>query len=133
MFGTILGLALGTAIGASVSALANNGYTVSSYGDNVVYLTDVPQMNYYWPNAALYYNNGRLYGSQFTYSSSFYDMSRYNNLYNTFVRQYGAPVQVSDNGIVTSATWYGAGNRYVTLTFDRGYSGQYFTTLSFGN
>ena len=114
-------------------ALVNSGYTVSSYGNDVVYLNDVPQLNYYWPDAALYYNNGRLYGSQFTYSSPYYDMNRYNTLYNTLMMQYGAPVQVVNNGPVCSATWYGAGNRYVTLSFNSGYSGQFYTTLSFGN
>ena len=97
-FGTILGIALGTAIGASLTALANDGYAVSSYGNNVIYMNDVPQMNYMWPDAALYYNNGMLCGSQFTYPTSYYDMSRYNALYNTFVAQYG-------------------GNYYTTLSF----------------
>ena len=69
MFGTILGVALGTAIGVSINSLVNSGYTVSSYGNDVVYLTNVPQMNYTWPDAALYYNNGILSGSQFTYLS----------------------------------------------------------------
>ena len=54
MFGTILGVALGTAISVSINNLLNSGYTVSSYGDDVVYLQDVPQMNYSWPDAALY-------------------------------------------------------------------------------
>ena len=133
VFGTILGITLGTAINASINALINDGYTVSSYGNDVVYLSDVPQMNFYWPDAALYYNGGRLYGSQFTYTTPYYDMGRYNSLYNTFCMQYGAPVQTTNNPTLTSATWYGAGGRYVTLSFNSGYSGQYYTTLSFGN
>ena len=59
---------------------------MTGYGDNVVYLTNVPQMNFYWPDAALYYNNGALCGSTFTYPSTYYDMSRYNTLYNIFCR-----------------------------------------------
>lgn len=133
IFGTILGVALGTAIGASINALVNGGYTVSSYGNDVVYLNNVPQMNFYWPDAALYYTNGVLTGSQFTYSSGFYDMSRYNSLYNTFNMQYGMPVQTVNNGGVISATWYGAGGRYVNLSFNSNYAGGYYTTLSFGN
>ena len=132
MFGTILGVALGTAISVSINNLLNSGYTVSSYGDDVVYLQDVPQMNYSWPDAALYYNNGRLYGSQFTYPSPYYDMSRYNNLYNVFTSQYGAPVQVLNRGGRMSASWFGAGNRYVTLSFGLNWR-SYYTTLSFGN
>ena len=132
-FGTILGVALGTALGVSINSLVNSGYNVSSYGSNVVYLNNVAQMNYTWPDAALYYTNGILTGSQFTYPSAYYDMSRYNSLYNTFVSQYGMPVQTSNQGGLMSATWYGAGNRYVTLSFSSQYNGSYYTTLSFGN
>lgn len=132
VFGTILGVALGTAISVSINSLINSGYTVSSYGDNVVYLQNVPQMNYTWPDAALYYNNGVLYGSQFTYPTPYYDMSRYNNLYGIFTSQYGMPVQTTNQGGVMSASWFGAGNRYVTLSFGLN-GGAYYTTLSFGN
>lgn len=132
VFGTILGVALGTAIGVSLGSLVNSGYTVSGYGDNVVYLQNVPQMNYVWPDAALYYNNGMLYGSQFTYPSPYYDLSRYSNLYNAFTMQYGMPVQTSSVGGVMSASWFGAGNRYVTLSYGL-QGGSYYTTLSFGN
>lgn len=109
----------------------NQGYTVASYGNNVVYLSNVPQMNYYWPDAALYYNNGALCGSTFTYPSTYYDMSRYNALYSTFTSQYGVPVNTVNQGGVVSATWFGADNRYVTLEFNSSY-GNYYTTLSFG-
>lgn len=132
VFGTILGVALGTAISVSINSLINSGYTVSSYGDNVVYLQNVPQMNYTWPDAALYYNNGVLYGSQFTYPTAYYDMSRYNNLYGIFTSRYGMPVQTTNQGGVMSASWFGAGNRYVTLSFGLN-GGAYYTTLSFGN
>lgn len=132
-FGTILGVTLGSAIGASINAWLNSGYNVASYGNDVVYLSNVPQMNYIWPDAAMYYSNGRLYGSQFTYATPFMDMSRYNNLYNTFTMQYGMPVQSMNQNGTISATWYGAAGRYVTLTYSSNYSGAYYTTLSFGN
>ncbi len=130
-FGTILGIALGSTVDLSLNALLNYGYNVTGYNNNVVYLTNVPQMNYYWPDAALYYNNGILAGSTFTYPTTVYDMSRYNALYNTFYAQYGAPVSVANNGGVVSATWFGNGNRYVSLEFNSNY-GNYYTTLSFG-
>lgn len=130
-FGTILGIALGTTVDMTMRTLINQGYSVSSYGNNVVYLTNVPQMNYYWPDAALYYNNGVLCGSSFTYPTTYYDMSRYNALYSTFCNQYGMPVSSVNQGGVISATWFGAGNRYVTLEFNSTY-GDYYTTLSFG-
>ena len=132
-FGTILGVALGTAIGASINALVNSGYTVSSYGNDVVYLSNVPQMNYNWPDAALYYSNGVLSGSQFTYPSAYYDMTRYNSLYNVFTSQYGMPVQTMNQGGIISSTWYGPANRFVTLSFNSQYNGSFYTTLSFGN
>jgi hypothetical protein len=131
-FGTILGVALGTTLDLSLNALLNSGYTVTNYGPNVVYLTNVPQMNLLWPNAAMYYNNGLLCGSQFTYPSPYYDMQRYNLLYGQLVGQFGAPVEQYNNGGVISATWFGAGNRFVTLEFNNT-GGQYYTTLSFGN
>lgn len=130
-FGTILGIALGTTVDMTLRTLLNQGYNVASYGNNVVYLTNVPQMNYYWPDAALYYNNGALCGSTFTYPTTYYDMSRYNALYNTFCSQYGVPVSTVNQGGVISATWFGNGNRYVTLEFNSNY-GDYYTTLSFG-
>lgn len=130
-FGSILGIALGTTVDMTLRTLINQGYSVTSYGNNVVYLTNVPQMNYYWPDAALYYNNGVLCGSSFTYPSSYYDMSRYNALYSTFCNQYGMPVSSVNQGGVISSTWFGAGNRYVTLEFNSTY-GDYYTTLSFG-
>ena len=130
-FGTVLGITFGTALNLSINTLINDGYNVTGYGDNVVYLTNVPQMNFYWPDAALYYNNGALCGSTFTYPSTYYDMSRYNTLYNIFCRQYGAPVSALRQGGVISASWFGAGNRYVTLEFNSNY-GNYYTTLNFG-
>lgn len=131
-FGTILGVALGTAIGASINSLINGGYTVSRYGNDVVYLNNVYQMNYLWPDAALYYDGGYLSGSRFAYQTPYYDLSRYNSLYASFVSQYGMPVQSTNHGGVLNAVWYGGGNRYVSLSFGP-QSGQYYTTLSFGN
>ena len=131
-FGTILGVALGTTMAVTVNSLLNQGYTVTGYGDNVVYLNNVPQMNYYWPDAAMYYNNGMLCGSTFTYPQTYYDMSRYNSLYNTFCSQYGMPVSTVNSGGVVSATWFGNGNRFVSLEFNSNYGG-YYTTLRFGN
>lgn len=131
VFSTILGVAIGTTIASSLNSLAANGYTVSNYGSDVVYLSNVPQMNLMWPDAAMYYNNGLLCGSQFTYPTSYYDMSRYNTLYNRFVQLYGAPVSTGNSGGIVSATWFGGDNRFVTIEFNGSY-GNYYTTLSYG-
>lgn len=131
VFSTILGVALGATLASSLNSLAASGYTVSNYGSNVVYLSNVPQMNLMWPDAAMYYNNGVLCGSQFTYPASYYDMSRYNALYSRLVQLYGAPVSTANSGGVISASWFGGDNRFVTIEFNGNY-GNYYTTLSYG-
>ncbi len=131
VFSTILGVAIGATLASSLNSLSTNGYTVSNYGNDVVYLSNVPQMNLMWPDAAMYYNNGMLCGSQFTYPTPYYDMGRYNSLYNRFVQLYGAPVNTGSGGGIVSATWFGGDNRFVTIEFNGNY-GNYYTTLSYG-
>ncbi|MDE5635231.1 MAG: hypothetical protein K2I52_02850, partial [Muribaculaceae bacterium] len=136
-FGSILGMVLGTAYNASLSYLYNNGYTVAGYGNNAIYLNNVSQMNYRWPDAVLHYNNGMLNSSQYIHSSTWHDTSRYNDLYNSFCRQYGVPASVSNTGMVMSASWFGYDGRFVTIQYTPGYTASgmacYYTTLSFGN
>ncbi len=91
-FAAILGITFGTALNLSLDYLINHGYTVDGYGNNVVYLRDINQFNYYWPDATLYYGNGGLARSEFLYSTSYPDMMRYNSLYNSFTGTYGSPV-----------------------------------------
>lgn len=132
----ILGITLGTTLHLSLDYLYNSGYSINSYGDNVVYLRDVRELNYYWNDATLYYGNGGLVGSEFYYTTNYYDMTRYNTLYNTFVGQYGSPVsyQAVNNGVV--ATWFGYNNQYVSIQFAPMYASngqlRYVTTLSYG-
>ncbi|MDO5395024.1 MAG: hypothetical protein Q4F07_03555, partial [Bacteroidales bacterium] len=137
-FTGILGLTFGTALGITLSNLANTGYNVTGYGNDCIYLSNVPMFNLSWPNATLNYVNGNLRGSEFTYSTPGYDMSRYNMLYNSLVAQYGYPVSVQNNGgYNVSATWWGYNNGYITLSYfsDYAYNGtmRYYTTLSIGN
>jgi hypothetical protein len=137
-FKSILGVALGTTISNAVNSLLNSGYTVSNYNNNTVYLTNVKMFNYTWPNATMYYTNGNLGSSEFTYSTSGYDRSRYNQVYSSLVSQYGYPVSVQNNGNNNiSCTWWGYNNDYITLSFfnDYAYNGasRYYTTLYIGN
>lgn len=129
----ILGLVFGTAIDITINNLLNSGYSVSGYGADCVYLNNVRMFNYSWPEATLNYVNGGLRGSEFTYSTSYYDTGRYNNLYRSLTNSYGPPVSV--NG--TTATWWGHNNGYISLSFfdDYAYNGalRYYTTLSIGN
>lgn len=135
---TILGVTLGTAFNISINALVNSGYNVSGYGNNMVYLTNVPQLNLYWPDATLYYApNGGLMSSQFVYSTPYNDMGRYNTAFSRLVNLYGQPVSYNNSAGEISASWFGNNGQFVTLTFAPQYTAGgalgYFTTLSFGN
>ncbi|MBD5235770.1 MAG: hypothetical protein HDS61_05045 [Barnesiella sp.] len=135
-FSTILGITFGTAINNSLNYLFNNGYTVYSYGNNAVYLSNVNQLNLLWPDATLYYGASGLDRGEFVYSTSYYDTVRYNDAYARLVAAYGAPVSTSypSNGMQTF--WFGNDGRFVTLQYMPMYGAdgvqRYYTTLSFG-
>lgn len=136
-FETILGVALGTTINLSLNALLGNGYAIAGYGNNAIYLSNVPMLNVYWPDATMFYgSNGGLIGSRFEYYTPSYNTARYDTAYSALVRTYGAPVSVTNNGTGMTATWWGTGNQYITLSFAGQYATNgnygYFTTLSFG-
>lgn len=113
--------------------LVNSGYAVDGYGSNVVYLRNVREANYMWPDATFYYGpNGGFDRSEFLYSTPYPDPMRYNMLYNSFVNTYGPPLNVI-NG---AATWFAPNRGYITLQYNQQQSlgGQFrfFTTLTFG-
>ena len=136
-FNSILGITLGTALNLTLNALTNNGYSVAGYGSSEIYLSNVNQFNYNWPDASLYFNNGQLVGSSFAYATAGYNMNRYNRLFSTFINMYGNPASVQNlsNGGVR-ATWWGYNNNYVTLAYYPDYlpTGplRYFTTVTLG-
>lgn len=133
---SILGITFGTTINISLNYLQNRGYVVDGYTGDVVYLRNVNEMSFLWPDATLYYGTNGLIGSQFSYSTNYYDRTRYNQIYSTFVTRYGAPVnyQAVNNGYI--ATWFGYDNGYISLEFKPVYGAgghlRYYTTLSFG-
>ncbi len=130
---TILGITFGTLYHASLDYLYNKGYEIDGYADNTVYLRNVPEMGYTWPDATIYYDSyGRLASSQFIYSTSFSALGRYDRLYHTLSMTYGTPVSASWNGAHRETIWYGGDARgYVSLEYD--YSGgRYYTILSYG-
>lgn len=133
LISSILGITFGTAIGLSIDMLVSSGYYVDGYSSNAVYLRDVREYNYMWPDATFYYGaNGGLARSEFLYSTPYPDPMRYNSLYNTFVVAYGAPVSIV-NG---APTWFAPNRGYITLQYGQQQSlgGQlrFFTTLTFG-
>ena len=130
---TILGITFGTLYNVSLDYLYNKGYEIDGYADNTVYLRNVPEMGYTWPDATIYYDSyGRLASSQFIYSTSFSALGRYDRLYHTLSMTYGSPVSASWNGAHRETIWYGGDARgYVSLEYD--YSGgRYYTILSYG-
>ncbi|MDE6137128.1 MAG: hypothetical protein K2F97_06610 [Muribaculaceae bacterium] len=136
-FRSILGVALGTTVNLSINALINNGYNVSGYDNNVVYLANVPMLNYSWPVANLHYGNAGLDGSEFVYYTSGYNLGRYNAVYNSLTSAYGRPYAVQNlAGGGRRAVWWGNDGQYITLSFGSGYAAggglNYYTTLSFG-
>ena len=133
---TILGISFGTSINLSIDYLNRNGYSVSGYGNDVVYLRNVSQLNYTWHDATLYYDAYGLTGSQFMYSTNYNSTTRYNNVYNTLYNQYGAPVSYNNTYSEMTATWWGYDGQYVSLEYRPIYTNngqlRYFTILSFG-
>lgn len=132
----ILGITFGTAINLSLEYLNNKGYSVDSYGNDVVYLNNVKELNYMWQDATLYYDSNGLTGSQFIFSTNYNNKNRYNMVYDTLVGMYGTPVSLHhlSNGVV--ATWWGYDNQYVSLEYRPNYTNngqlRYVTTLSYG-
>ena len=136
-FTTIFGLNFGYSFNLSVNALINNGYNVYSYGNNEVYLNNVSYFGYNWPNAILFYGAYGLTHSDMFYSTLYYDMSRYNNVYNQIARQFGMPFTSNSNGTGISATWFAANGNFITLSYQPQYGAdgvyRYYTTLTIGN
>lgn len=137
-FGTILGIALGSAINYTINQLFNSGYYVTGYTNNAIYLNDVLMLNMVWPNATLQYTRGLLTGSEFVYPSPYYNTDIYYRVYNSLQTSYGLPATMNYlSGGGMQATWFGFDGRFVNLTFQAGTAmdGQlrYYTTLSFGN
>ena len=132
----ILGVALGVAFDNSVNIFLGRNYYVDGYADNYLYMRNMSAYNYTWPDVMLYYNNGYLASSQFSYSTSNYDGYRYNNLYNQLYNMYGAPAVAQSIANGRRVTWWGYDNQYITLEFQSVYnygSGiRYYTNLIIG-
>lgn len=133
----ILGISFGTALNVSLNTLSCNNYCIDGYADNRVYLRNVRALDLMWPDATLFYTDGYLASSSFSYSTPYYDNARYNSVYNNLVGLYGMPVATRNINNGWSATWWGYDNRYITLEFQPLYSAagglRYYTTLIMGN
>ena len=130
---TILGITFGTLYHASLDYFYHKGYEIDGYCDNTVYLRNVPELGYTWPDATVYYDSyGRLAGSQFCYSTAFSSTVRYDHLYSTLCATYGSPVSANWSGSHRETVWYGGDARgYVSLEYDYS-AGRFYTILSYG-
>ena len=135
-FSTICGITIGSTLNISLNWLWNNGYTITTYGNDVIYLASVPMLGISWADATLYYSGGGLCGSSFINSTPYYDPCYYNQAYSRLVANYGQPYLVQNVQGGIEATWWGAGNQYIRLSIINAYANngslRYFTTLSFG-
>lgn len=131
---SILGLTFGTLYSATLDYLYNGGYEIDGYIDNTIYLRNVRELAYNWPDASIFYDSyGRLSSAQFIYSTSYNLLSRYDRLYSNLCRTYGPPMSSNISGFTRAITWYGGDARgFVTLEYDYS-NGRYYTILSYGN
>ena len=130
---TVLGLTFGTLYNSTLDYLYYKGYEIDGYVDNTIYLRNVREMAYTWPDATMYYDAyGHLTGAQFIYSTSYNALGRYDRLYHNLCLTYGTPVSSRWNGHHREMMWYGGDSRgYVTLEYDYS-AGRYYTILSYG-
>ena len=136
--GTILGLTFGSFIDAGINMLYNSGYNVLGYANNVVYLGNVNQLGFLWPEVTVYYNDGLMSDTQFQYWSQTPGDGRYLAIYNTLCRTYGVPVEsYTVDGVLTSSWWAGGNTGFVTLQYGPGLSQTgsvyYYTTLTYSD
>ena len=134
----ILGLAFGTFIDIGINSLFNAGYKVLGYDNNIIYLSNVNELGYMWPEVSVYYTDGLMSDTQFQYWTPAPLRDRYNNVYRQLVRVYGQPIESIYSGPVLSTTWWAGGNTgYITLQYGPGTSQNgltnYYTTLTYSD
>ena len=131
----VLGIQFGTVFSVSINHLFTYGYNIDGYYDNVIYLRDVPMLNYSWPNVMLNYApGGGLASAMFSNSFAFRDLAMYNRLYNTLCGTYGSPVDACTTPYEGTVSWWGGeGQGYVTLTYYTDQNGRFYTNLTIGN
>ena len=131
----VLGIQFGTVFSVSINHLFTYGYNIDGYYDNVIYLRDVPMLNYSWSNVMLNYApGGGLASAMFSNSFAFRDLAMYNRLYNTLCGTYGSPVDARTTPYEGTVSWWGGeGQGYVTLTYYTDQNGRFYTNLTIGN
>ena len=125
----ILGITFGTLFDTSLDYLYYNGYEIDGYADHIIYLRDVPLLNYIWDDVMLSYDSyDRLVNAQFIFQTGHYSRHRYDRVYRNLCKVYGQPVASTSEGI----SWYGGNSTgWVTLSMQNNL-GRYYTILSIG-
>lgn len=136
--GNILGLAFGSFIDAGINTLFRAGYNVLGYANNIVYLGNVNQLGYSWPEATIYYTDGLMSNAQFQYWTTYYSSSRFDSLYATLTNLYGYPAERTVTNGVTAVSWWAGGDTgYITLSYGPGIGSTglsyYYTTLTYSD
>ena len=134
----ILGLTFGSFIDLGINTLFNAGYNVLGYANNIIYLGNVNQIGYIWPEASVYYTDGLMSNTQFQYWTTYPSSSRFDNVYVNLTRTYGPPVNnFYENAVRTVSWWAGGGTGYITLQYGPGLADNgrtyYYTTLTYSD
>lgn len=131
----VLGLQFGTVFTVSINHLFTYGYNIDGYYDNVIYLRDVPMLNYNWSNVMLNYAPGGGFASaMFSNSFAARDLNMFNRLYSTLCSTYGSPVEAHTNSYEGTVSWWGGnGEGFVTLNYYTDSAGRFYTNLTIGN
>jgi len=129
----IFGLTFGYSYYKSLDYLFDRGYEIDGYSGKTVYLRNVNEMNFFWPDAIINYSSrGYLESAELHYSTRYDDYSRYSRLYTNLCDTYGVPVSHTNSGNNIETVWYGSDSRgYVELTY-RYSGGRYYTSLVYG-
>lgn len=133
----VLGLNFGSSISANLNVLLGGSYNVTGYAPDAIFLNNVFQFGYTWPDVTLYYGSNGLSNGRFLYTAAQPGRSRFNAVYNNLCSLYGTPVSTSTNGGVVTVTWWGGNEGYVTLQYGPGTDANgnfaYCTDIIFGN
>lgn len=129
----ILGVTFGTMYLATLDYLQSMDYEIDGYDGNTIYLRNVRELGFNWPDAVMYYDDaGQLAGAQFSYSTSLDSPTRFNRLYSDLCETYGDPMSDEEQADYSAVTWYGGDEQgYVTLEYQLA-DGRYYTILSYG-
>ncbi len=133
----LFGLSFGMVVNQSLQQLRTAGYSIDGYDDNLLYLNNIREFGYLWPEGVVSYVDGYVARTQLFYSTPGYNRSRYNSIYSQLSRQYGVPLRSVLPGNGMQATWFASDGSYIQLEFSAmntyGSGSRYFTTLTFGN